>query len=183
MDRRYIDIDNKILEIVVGDITNQPDIEAIVNSANKDLKPGGGVSGAIHRKAGPELYEYAKSLAPIKVSQAVITPAFRLPNKYVIHTLGPVYGLDKPEDKLLQQTYMNCIKLADEYKVKSLAFPSISTGIFGYPIELAAPLAVESIIQGLKETNLSLVRIVLYTFEDYRVYEGVVAQKDRALPS
>ncbi|MCS6954965.1 MAG: macro domain-containing protein [Candidatus Calescibacterium sp.] len=183
MNRKSIKLGQKVLEIVLGDITNQPDIEAIVNSANRDLKPGGGVSGAIHRRAGPQLYESSKKLAPIKVSQAVITEGFNLPNKYIIHTLGPVFGVDKPESELLKQTYINCIELADKYNIKSIAFPSISTGIFGYPIESASHIAIKTIETELPKTKIDLVRIVLYTLEDYKVYEGVVAQKDRALPS
>ncbi|MEN3015254.1 MAG: macro domain-containing protein [bacterium] len=168
--------EDKVLQIVRGDITEQPDIECIVNSANSQLLPGGGVSGAIHKKAGPELYEYCKKLAPIKVTQAVITPAFKLPNKYIIHTLGPVYGVDKPEDELLKKTYQNCMELADKQGIKSIAFPSISTGIFGYPINLAAPIAIKAILEKLVDTRISLVRMVLWSEEDYKVYEGVVAQ-------
>lgn len=169
-----INLGEKIIQIVKGDITNQPDIEAIVNSANKYLEPGGGVSGAIHKKAGPQLYEYCKKLAPIRTSQAVITPAFNLPNKYIIHTLGPVYGKDKPEEELLKQTYRNCLELANNYNIKSVAFPSISTGIFGYPIELACPIAIKTIKEKVDETQIELIRFVLFSEEDYRVYERFI---------
>ncbi|MFN3477949.1 MAG: macro domain-containing protein [bacterium] len=172
-----INIDQKIIQIVKGDITKQPDIEAIVNSANRYLEPGGGVSGAIHKAAGPQLYESSKKLAPIEVSQAVITKSFNLLNKYVIHTLGPIYGKDKPEDKLLAQTYRNCILLAEKNNIKSIAFPSISTGIFGYPIELAAPIAIKTVKEEIIKTRIELVRFVLFSQEDYEVYLGVVAQK------
>ena len=181
--RKRIEINSKIIEIVKGDITEQFDIEAIVNSANSELSPGAGVSGAIHKKAGPQLYEYAKKLAPIKVSEAVITPAFNLPNKYIIHALGPRYGIDKPENMLLKKTYQNCIKVAEENRIKSIAFPSISTGIFGYPIKEASIIAINTVIEEISKISIELVRFVLFSEEDYEVYEGVVAQKDRALPS
>jgi len=168
---KKIELGEKIVEIVLGDITNQSDIEAIVNSANRELSPGGGVSGAIHKKAGPQLYEYAKKFAPIKVGEAVITPAFNLPNKYVIHTLGPVYGIDKPEEKLLEQCYISCLKLANDNSISSVAFPSISTGIFGYPIEEASITAINTVMKNLDKFNVRIVRFVLFSEKDYKVYE------------
>ncbi|MFW5832232.1 MAG: macro domain-containing protein, partial [Prolixibacteraceae bacterium] len=100
------------VEMVQGDITQQKDIEAVVNAANAKLLRGGGVAGAIHRTAGPELEKESKKLAPIKPGEAVITGAYNLPNKKVIHCLGPVYGQDKPEDKLLANCYRNALKIA-----------------------------------------------------------------------
>ncbi len=120
------------LEVSQGDIANQPDMDAIVNAANAQLKTGGGVAGAIHRAAGPGLGDECRPLAPIKPGEAVITGAHKLPNKYVIHCLGPVYGRDKPEDKLLAACYENALRLADEQQIASLAFPAISAGAFGY---------------------------------------------------
>jgi O-acetyl-ADP-ribose deacetylase len=119
------------LECLQGDITNQSGIDAVVNAANAQLRPGGGVAGAIHRAAGSELYEECKNLAPIKPGQAVITGAHDLPNKYVVHCLGPVYGVDKPEEKLLADCYKNSLQIADANGCASIAFPAISTGAFG----------------------------------------------------
>ena len=123
------------IECVQGDIVNQEDCAAVVNAANAQLETGGGVAGAIHRAAGPGLAKEARPLAPIRPGEAVITGGHDLPNKYVIHCLGPVYGRDKPEDQLLANCYRNALKLAEEKKITSIAFPAISTGVFGYPIE------------------------------------------------
>lgn len=162
---------NLTIEIVQGDITKQTDIEAIVNAANAWLKPGGGVAGAIHRAAGPELEKECSKYAPIKVGQAVITKAYNLPNKYVIHCLGPRYGIDKPEDKLLADCYINALNLADENKIASIAFPAISTGIFGYPIEEAAKVVFETIKFVVKKLKyVKKIRFVLFSKEDYEIY-------------
>ncbi|MFO7296348.1 MAG: macro domain-containing protein, partial [Clostridia bacterium] len=116
------------IECVQGDITKQEGFDAIVNAANAQLMPGGGVAGAIHRAAGPGLAEECKPLAPIKPGQAVITGGHNLPNRYVIHCLGPVYGVDQPSDKLLADCYRNALKLAEQHGITSIAFPAISTG-------------------------------------------------------
>jgi O-acetyl-ADP-ribose deacetylase (regulator of RNase III) len=159
------------IEIVQGDITKQPDIDAIVNAANAYLTAGGGVSGAIHRAAGPELEKECRKYAPIKVGQAVITKGYNLPNKYVIHCLGPRYGIDKPEDKLLADCYMNALKLAEENKISSIAFPAISTGIFGYPIEEATKVVFETIKSVLPKLDyVKKIRFVLFSKKDYDVY-------------
>ena len=159
------------IEIVQGDITKQSDIDAIVNAANAYLIAGGGVSGAIHRAAGPELEKECKKYAPIKVGQAVITKGYNLPNKYVIHCLGPRYGIDKPEDKLLADCYINVIKLAEENKISSIAFPAISTGIFGYPIEEATKVVFETIKSVLPKLDyVKKIRFVLFSKKDYDVY-------------
>ncbi len=172
---RYRLKDGKILELVRGDITKQNDLQAIVNSANARLTPGGGVSGAIHRAAGPQLYEEAKRYAPIKVSECVITSAYNLPNDYVIHCLGPVYGQDVPSDILLSKTYENALRLADRKGIKSVGFPSISTGIFGYPVEEASKVALESILRVLPELkNVQRVRMVLWGEESYNAYRDAL---------
>jgi O-acetyl-ADP-ribose deacetylase (regulator of RNase III) len=159
------------IEIVQGDITKQPDIDAIVNAANAYLTAGGGVSGAIHRAAGPELEKECKKYAPIKVGQAVITKGYNLPNKYVIHCLGPRYGIDEPEDKLLADCYINALKLAEENKISSIAFPAISTGIFGYPIEEATKVVFETIKSVLPKLDyVKKIRFVLFSKKDYDVY-------------
>lgn len=169
----YFQIKGILLELMQGDIAAQNDIEAVVNAANAQLKIGGGVAGAIHRAAGPELEKACRSLAPIKPGEAVITEAFKLPNKYVIHTLGPVYGQDKPEAALLEKSYQNSLKLAEEYKIKSIAFPAISTGAFAYPIKEAAEISLRSakkMASGLE--NIKTIRFVLYSKRDLDVYQN-----------
>ena len=135
------------LELRQGDITRQPDCEAVVNAANAQLKNGGGVAGAIHAAAGPELEKEAVPLGPIKPGEAVITGAYHLPNRHVIHCLGPVYGKDKPEAELLSNCYSNALELADKHRIKSVAFPAISTGIFGYPPEEASKVAFLTLVK------------------------------------
>ncbi len=139
-------IQNIEIEVSKGDIANQPDFEAVVNAANAELTTGGGVAGAIHRAAGKGLYEECKPLAPIASGEAVITAAHNLPNKYVIHCLGPVYGRDQPADKLLENCYKNALKCAEDKQVKSVAFPAISTGVFGYPIKEATKISFNTIL-------------------------------------
>ncbi|MNQ08288.1 O-acetyl-ADP-ribose deacetylase [compost metagenome] len=159
------------IEVIMGDITDQPDITAIVNAANAHLLPGGGVAGAIHRKAGPDLEKEARQYAPIKPGEAVITKAYNLPNQYVIHCLGPIYGTNHPEELLLANCYRNAIKLAEEYKIDSIAFPAISTGIFGYPFEAAADIVVSVMRESCPETkHLKLVRFVLFNTSDLSIY-------------
>lgn len=165
------------LECIKGDIASQKDIIAIVNAANAELRPGGGVAGAIHRAAGPRLYEECKRLAPIKVSQAVITSGHNLPNKYVIHVLGPRYGVDKPEDKLLADGYRNALELAEKYKIVSIAFPAISTGIFGYPVEDAAKVALTTIIEMIPTVKyIKKIRFVLYNEHDLELHKKTLSQ-------
>ncbi len=161
------------VELVQGDITRQNDVEAVANAANAQLVEGGGVAGAIHRTAGPELEKESKKLAPVKPGEAVITGAYNLPNKNVIHCLGPVYGFDKPEDKLLANCYRNALKIAEEKKIQSVAFPSISTGAFGYPVEDAAGVAIKTIKEMLNQLqNVKLIRMVLFSKRDLEVYEN-----------
>jgi O-acetyl-ADP-ribose deacetylase (regulator of RNase III) len=129
---------------VVGDIVRQPDCEAIVNAANPQLLAGGGVCGAIHRAAGPELEAAAVKLGPIRPGEAVITPGFDLPNRWLIHAVGPRYHADPDPPLLLAQTIRNVLALAEEHGVRRVALPAISTGIYGYPVELAGPLMVKT---------------------------------------
>ncbi len=129
------------VETVVGDIAAQPDCDAVVNAANAELMPGGGVAGAIHRAAGPGLAEACRPLAPIAPGEAVITDAFELPNDYIIHCLGPVYGRDEPAAELLAGCYRQVLELADAYGIDAVAAPAISTGAFGFPMEEAARVA------------------------------------------
>ncbi|MGM0436630.1 MAG: macro domain-containing protein [Bacillota bacterium] len=165
-------VDNLNLELVQGDIVHQTDLEAIVNAANAQLRIGGGVAGAIHRAAGPQLEKECEPLAPIQVGEAVITGAHELPNDYVIHTLGPVYGVDKPEAELLEKSYRNSLEIADKKNIESIGFPAISTGAFGYPINEAAEISLKTIGDNADElNNLNLIRFVLYSSSDFEVYK------------
>jgi O-acetyl-ADP-ribose deacetylase (regulator of RNase III) len=134
------------LECLRGDITAQADMEAIVNAANAELRPGGGVAGAIHRAAGPELDRECRPLAPIRPGEAVITGGHDLPSQWVIHCLGPVYGRDQPSERLLADCYRNALRRAEENQIESIALPAISTGVFGYPIDEAARVAIRAVI-------------------------------------
>ncbi len=159
------------IECILGDITEQSDLDVIVNAANAELRTGGGVAGAIHRAAGPELEEACRPLAPIKAGEAVITPAFNLANKQVIHCLGPVYNIDKPSDRLLANCYINALKLADNENFSSIGFPAISTGAFGYPLEEAADVtadAIHSVIAKLQ--NVKRIRMVLFSDSQLKVF-------------
>ncbi|MHB2155212.1 macro domain-containing protein [Calditrichota bacterium GD2] len=169
---KRVKIGSVVLELVQGNIANQPEMEAVVNAANAMLAPGGGVAGAIHSAAGPGLYEECRPLAPIRPGQAVITGAHGLPNRYVIHTLGPVYGKDKPEDKILAECYRNSLKLAEEKRIASLAFPAISTGIFGYPVRDAARVALNTVIAMAPQLKyVQKIRFVLYSDSDLKAHE------------
>lgn len=163
------------IECVCGDIAAQSDLEAVVNAANAQLCIGGGVAGAIHRTAGPELEKESSQLGPIKPGQAVITSAYQLPNKFVIHCLGPVYGKDKPEDRLLADCYRNALYLAEQNKIKSIGFPAISTGAFGYPIELAIKVVKEVIKEIIpKLSNIKKIRFILHSDSDLELYQSSI---------
>jgi O-acetyl-ADP-ribose deacetylase (regulator of RNase III) len=159
------------IECVRGDIVEQPDVDAIVNAANAQLAPGGGVAGAIHRAAGPGLARECASLAPIRPGEAVITGGHDLPNRYVIHCLGPVYGVDEPADELLAACYRNALARAEEARLESVAFPSISTGAFGFPVEAAAEIAMDTVVgaAGTLDTVRRL-RFVLHGRGDLDIY-------------
>ena len=163
------------IECIQGNIVEQADLEVIVNAANAQLRRGGGVAGAIHRAAGPGLEEECLPLAPIKPGEAVITGGHNLPNGYVIHCLGPVYGRDKPEAELLANCYRNALRLADENKLKSVGFPAISTGIFGYPIAEAAAVACRAIAEAAPSLkHVQLVRFVLFSKKDLAIHQKVL---------
>lgn len=151
------------LEVAIGDITAQPDLDCIVNAANAQLMPGGGVAGAIHRAAGPGLAQECRPLAPIRPGQAVITGGHRLPNRWVIHCLGPVYGRDHPEDELLASCYREAMRLAEQHQIRSIGFPAISTGVFGYPMDEAAEVALAAVAaEAPSARSVELVRFVLF---------------------
>ncbi len=168
------------IECVRGDIASQPGITAVVNAANARLMMGGGVAGAIHRAAGPGLAEECCPLAPIDPGEAVVTTGHNLPNQYVIHCLGPVYGADKPEDELLANCYRNALRLAEEHEMESVAFPAISTGAFGYPMEDAAEVAFGTILEAIpKLKSVKRVRFVLYDGRDLEIHERILQKKTR----
>ena len=163
------------LEAVTGDITRQADLDAVVNAANAQLMPGGGVAGAIHRAAGPELADACRPMAPISPGQAVITDAFALPNRWIIHCLGPRYGIDEPADTLLADCYRNALRLAEEYGVDGIGFPALSTGAFGYPFEDASRVALDSVDDVLAELQHPprRVRFVFFSDSDREQFESV----------
>ena len=163
--------------VLVGDITQQ-DVTAIVNAANSTLLGGGGVDGAIHRAGGPKILEECKQIrntsypAGLPTGQAVITTGGNLPAKYVIHTVGPIYGRDpEQESELLADCYRNSLILARQHAVSSIAFPSISTGAFGYPKDEAAKIAATAIKQFLSaDQQIEQVRLVFFQERDARVF-------------
>lgn len=163
-------VNESILELVQGDITEQ-DTEAIVNAANNTLLGGGGVDGAIHRAAGPDLVKETRALGGCKTGDAKISGGYRLKAKHIIHTVGPVYRKDDPQiPRLLASAYRRSLEVAREHDIRSVAFPSISTGIYGYPLEEAAPIALQTVCDFLQQYQLTLVRFVLFderTFDAY----------------
>lgn len=151
------------IECVTGDIASQADMDAVVNAANAELKTGGGVAGALHRAAGPQLAEECRSMAPIAPGEAVISRGHNLPNAWVIHCLGPVYGRDEPADQLLADCYRNALQLADEKRLARVSFPALSTGAFGYPAEEAAYVCAETVKACLPTLqHLKCLRFVLF---------------------
>ena len=160
------------VEVVQGDITAQDDVGAVVNAANAELQSGGGVAGAIHEAAGPGLEEESRPLAPIEPGEAVLTGAYGLPNSYVIHTLGPVYGSDEPADEFLADCYRNSLALAEEHGLESLAFPAISTGAYGFPPDRAARIALAEIVAHLtRDSSLHRVTVVAFNPATYRAHQ------------
>ncbi|MES1942168.1 Appr-1-p processing protein [Salinisphaera sp. T5B8] len=157
-------IETLTIECIKGDITEQPDIAVIVNAANKQLKGGGGVDGAIHRAAGPKLVEASRAQAPIEAGEAVITPAFDLPNDHVVHCAGPVYSKSQPVAAQLASCYRLAMQLAEEQNAESIAFPAISAGIYGYPLDEAAEIAVQTVADcAVRAQSIKRVRFVLFS--------------------
>jgi O-acetyl-ADP-ribose deacetylase len=171
---RHATLDMKTsVNIVQGDITVRA-VDAIVNAANRTLLGGGGVDGAIHRAAGPELLEECRTLGGCEAGQAKATKAYRMQQaKCLIHTVGPVFGSENGrEAELLANCYRSCLALAIDQGCKSIAFPSISTGAFGYPVESASRVALETIrdFLGHHQGNLDVVEIVTFSHRDFETY-------------
>ena len=158
-----LDVEGVKIDLIVGDIARQAGFDAVVNAANAELRTGGGVAGALHRAAGPGLEEEGRPLAPIQPGQAVITSGHRLPNRYVIHCLGPVFGRDEPSSELLASCYREALRLAEQHRLESVAFPAISTGIFGYPAGEAAEVALGTVVhEAPRLRSVRRIRFVLY---------------------
>lgn len=173
-----VEINGNSLELVTGDITKQQ-TEVIVNAANGTLMGGGGVDGAIHEAAGTELREECKRIREeeldgnyLRTGNAVITKGYNLPAKYVIHTVGPVWEGDRGiAEQRLSSAYKNSLLLAKEKGLTSISFPSISTGVYRYPINLAASVALNTIVEFLKENKFGKVVMILFKEKDYEVYK------------
>lgn len=162
-----------------GDITAQDDVDAVVNAANSQLAPGGGVAGAIHRVAGPRLFEECKSLAPIRTGEAVMTRGYGLAARWCIHVLGPVYASSSNPPFELDACYDSILAIAEERHLASIATPAISTGIFGYPVDEAAEVALQAVTARRERLqSVSLVRFVLWGERDVDVHVRALERID-----
>ena len=161
-----------VVGLIQGDITQQ-DTEAIVNAANRSLLGGGGVDGAIHRAAGPELLAECRTLGGCETGDAVATRGYKLKARYVIHTVGPVYrGANPATERLLESAYRRSLEVALAKEIRSVAFPSISTGVYGYPLEEAAPVALRTVIGFVRaHPEMERVRFILHSSRAFRAFE------------
>ena len=168
-----MEIGNILVNIKKGDITEEK-VDAIVNAANNTLLGGGGVDGAIHKKGGPAILEQCKKHSGCPTGEARITTAGNLPSKYVIHTVGPIYGRkDNMDETLLYNAYINSLKTAEEYDLKTISFPSISTGAYGYPIKEAVKIAKKAIVDFSEfHSSVKEINFVLFSTNDLSVYEN-----------
>lgn len=157
------------IDIESGDIT-ELSCDAIVNAANKSLLGGGGVDGAIHRAAGRQLLEECKTLGGCQTGQAKLTKGYNLKAKYVIHTVGPVYSGKDTDEIMLKNCYINSLELAKEHEIHSIAFPAISTGVYGYPIEKAVPIAVDTVYSWIEKNMDYNIKVTFVCFND-RIFQ------------
>ena len=168
------------LESISGDITRLS-VDAIVNAANSSLLGGGGVDGAIHRAAGPELVAACRLLGGCVTGDAKATPGFRLPAKWIFHTVGPVWnGGTRNEDALLASCYRRSLELARKHSVRSIAFPAISTGIYGFPMEPAAKIAIQTVRVHIDDSGVELVQFVCFNDEALRIYQRLLSDDQSA---
>lgn len=163
------------IECLSGDITKQSDCDIIVNAANSQLAGGGGVDGAINRAAGSKLARASRALGPIEAGEAVITPAFNLPNDSVIHCVGPVYNANRPVAEKLAACYTRAMALAAEAGAHRMAFPAISCGVYGYPLDEASRVAVRAVMDRAKHRgSVDMVRFVLFSHEVLAAFEAAL---------
>jgi O-acetyl-ADP-ribose deacetylase len=164
-------LNNTTLALLRGNIV-AVQADAIVNAANSGLVGGGGVDGAIHRAGGPTIMEECRKIGGCPTGSAVATTAGRLKAQYIFHAVGPIYGHHRDEARLLAGAYQACLDLAEQYAVKSIAFPSISTGVYSYPLAEAAPVALRTVIEHVKKsTSLQQVTFVLFSNDVYSAFE------------
>lgn len=170
------------IQTVQGDITKVDDLEAIVNAANNSLLGGGGVDGAIHRAAGPKLLDECRTLHGCETGEAKLTGAYNLPCKYVIHTVGPVWhGGQDGEEKFLENAYRNSLQVAVDHGIRTIAFPSISTGVYSYPVDQAALVAVRTVRRFCEEhmDKIDIVRFVLFDSKTHAAYDHAIQETER----
>ena len=166
------------IEIVIGNIVHQPDVDALVNSANANLRFGSGVAGAIHTAAGPELEQYCRRHSPIALGEAVVTPGFELPNPYVIHARAASFINDDHPEKYLDLAVAQTLRVAKEAGIKSMAMPAIGTGVFKFPPELSAEIILTSLLSRSEDyPEIHLVRICVGAQEMKAVFASTLAAK------
>jgi O-acetyl-ADP-ribose deacetylase (regulator of RNase III) len=169
-------INGVVLALQESDIT-KVQAEAIVNAANSALAGGGGVDGAIHRAAGPSIIAECRKIGGCPTGNAVATSAGNLPAKYIFHAVGPIYSGSPADERLLRSAYQSCLDLAEKYRVRSIVFPSLSTGAYGYPLTLAAPIALSTVIEHIKKpTSLRQVIFALFGQHASTIFEQELAR-------
>lgn len=170
-----LNVGDACIEVVFGNITTE-NVDAIVNAANSSLRGGGGVDGAIHSAGGPKILEECRRLGGCETGDAKITTAGNMPARFVIHTVGPVYRDGSAgEAELLASCFRRSVEVAEEHELRSLAFPAVSCGVYGYPILQAAPIAIETVRAALEGARtVKLARFVLFSEADYRTFEGAL---------
>ena len=169
-------INGVTLALLRGNIV-EVEADAIVNAANSGLRGGGGVDGAIHRAGGPAIMEECRTIGGCPTGSAVATTAGKLRAHYVYHAVGPIYSGRSEDAQLLASAYQSCLNLAEQHQLKSIAFPSLSTGVYGYPLEEAAPIALRTVIEHIRQpTSLQQVVFVLFGQDSFQAFEQALAQ-------